>query len=212
MTQLDQAPTDVAPDGRLTPLAPAGRAALFTDARTAGAYTDTPVTEEELHGIWELARWAPTSANTQPLRVLFVQSPEARARLVERMADGNRARTAAAPAVAVLARDLRFHDQIPTVMPAMPQLHAAMEADEGRRTAMGSYSSAMQAGYFVLAVRAAGLAAGPMGGFDAAGVDADFFAGGDWHAELVVTIGHPAPDAYRPRLPRLAADEVLRFV
>ena len=70
----------------------------------------------------------------------------------------------------------------------------------------------MQAGYFVLAVRAAGLAAGPMGGFDAAAVDADFFTGGDWHAELVVTIGHPSSDSYRPRLPRLAPDEVVHWV
>lgn len=195
----------------LTPLEAAGRAGLFTDARTANRFTDEPVTDAELTEVWELARWAPTSANTQPLRVLFVRTEEGKQRLAEHMAGGNRERVAGAPAVAVLAIDRRFHDQIPVVMPPMTQLQEALEADETKREAMGAFSAAMQAGYVVLAVRAAGLAAGPMAGFDADGVDAEFFAGTDWHALLVVTIGHPDVDSYRPRMPRLPVEDVVRW-
>jgi 3-hydroxypropanoate dehydrogenase len=52
--------------------------ALFTGARTANSFADTPVTDAELTDIWELAKWAPTSANSQPLRVLYVRRGQAR--------------------------------------------------------------------------------------------------------------------------------------
>src|SRR5882672_8082649 len=95
----------------------AARAVLFTAARTANTWAPTPVSDEELTSIWELAKWAPTSANTQPLRVLFVRPGEGRDRLVRHMSDGNKAKTGVAPAVAVLATDTRFHEHIPVVFP-----------------------------------------------------------------------------------------------
>src|ERR1700759_978110 len=100
----------------------AGRELLFTEARTANSFDPTPVSDEELADIWELAKWGPSSANTQPLRVLFVRTDEARARLVAHMNDGNKAKTLAAPAVAVLAVDTRFHAHIPNVFPMRPEL------------------------------------------------------------------------------------------
>ncbi len=189
----------------------AGRSLLFTEARTANTFSDVAVTDEELVGIWDLAKWAPTSANLQPLRVLYVKSVDGRARLVEHMSEGNRAKTLAAPAVAVLALDSRFHEHAPTVMPFMPQLQDAFEANEDARTSSARMNSALQAGYFVLAVRAQGLAAGPMTGFDAAAVDRDFFPDGRFHSFIVVNIGHPGEGAFRNRLPRLDAAQVLAF-
>jgi 3-hydroxypropanoate dehydrogenase len=177
--------------------------ALFTEARTARTFADTPVSDEQLAGIWELAKWAPTASNLQPLRVVFVQSAEGRERLVGHMAEGNKARIAAAPAVALLAVDTRFHEHIPTVMPLRPEMEQMLEANEAMRAGFGDFNSAMQAGYFVLAVRAQGLAAGPMGGFDKAGVDADFFADGRLRSVLVVAIGHPGENPWHDRLPRL---------
>ncbi len=144
----------------------AGRAVLFTEARTANTFAPTPVTDAELREIWDLAKWPPTAANTQPLRVLYVRSAEGRARLVEHMNDGNKAKTATAPAVAVLAVDSRFHEHIPAVLPYKPELKEAFETDEAMRGTIGRFSGALQAGYFIMAVRAHGLAAGPMGGFD----------------------------------------------
>src|ERR1700748_1949440 len=103
----------------------AGRALLFTDARTANAFADVPVTDEELAGIWDLARWSPSMANSQPLRVLFVRTPEGRERLGAHMAEGNRAKTVSAPAVAVLAYDAEFHQHFPTVFPERGEMYRA---------------------------------------------------------------------------------------
>lgn len=189
-----------------------GRSLLFTDARTANTFADTPVTDEELVGIWDLAKWAPTSANLQPLRVLYVNSAEGRERLVAHMSEGNREKTLSAPAVAVLAVDSRFHEHAPTVMPFMPQLRDIFEANEDARTGSARLNSALQAGYFVLAVRAQGLAAGPMTGFDADAIDADFFPDGRLNTLMVVNIGHPGEGAFRDRLPRLDVAEVIDFV
>ena len=94
----------------------AGRALLFTEARTANSFAPTPVTDRELDSIWDLAKWPPTAANVQPLRVLYVRAPAGRERLVRHMSDGNKAKTATAPAVAVLAVDTEFHQHIPQVV------------------------------------------------------------------------------------------------
>ena len=203
--------TELSDSLTLNRLDDAGRAVIFTGARTANNFAATPVSDAELTDIWELARWAPTAANTQPLRVLYVRTDEGRARLVEHMDDGNKAKTASAPAVAVLARDARFHEHIPTLLPFRPELKDVFEANEAMAASTGQFSSALQAGYFLLAVRAAGLAAGPMGGFDAAALDADFFPDGRWKSVLVVNIGHPGQEPWFDRLPRLDHADVLTW-
>lgn len=196
---------------RLAALDPAATALLFSDARTANTFDSTPVSDTQLEQIWELARWAPTAANTQPLRVLYVRTGEGRERLVARMADGNKEKTRSAPAVAVLARDTRFYDHLPTVLPIRPGMREQFAGDLQRAEVTGTYNAALQAGYFMLAVRAVGLAAGPMAGFDSAGVDEEFFPDGRLASTLVVNIGHPGPDAWFPRLPRLAHQDVLSW-
>jgi 3-hydroxypropanoate dehydrogenase len=188
-----------------------GRSLLFTDARTANTFADIPVSDDELADIWSLAKWAPTAANVQPVRVLYVRTEEGKQRLVGHMSDGNKAKTASAPAVAVLAVDTRFHEHIPTVLPFRPELRDVFEADDAMREGTGSFSAALQVGYFILAVRAAGLSAGPMGGFDKAGLDAEFFPDGRWKSLLVVNIGHPGTDPWFDRLPRLESADVVRW-
>ena len=189
----------------------AGRATLFTDARTANTFAPTPVTDTELTAIWDLAKWAPTSANTQPLRILYVRAGPGRGRLVPHMTEGNKAKTASAPAVAVLAVDTQFHEHIPTLLPFRPELKDVFAANEAMRTTSGMFNATLQAGYFILSIRAHGLAAGPMSGFDAAGVDAEFFPDGRWHAVLVVNIGHPGPNPWFDRLPRLPQQDTVRW-
>jgi 3-hydroxypropanoate dehydrogenase len=189
----------------------AGRALLFTDARTANSFAPTPVSDAELAEIWELAKWAPTAANTQPLRVLYVRQGPGRDRLVKHMSDGNKAKTASAPAVAVLALDTEFHEHIPTLLPFRPELKDVFAANDTMRTDTGRFNAALQAGYFLLSVRAHGLAAGPMAGFDAAGLDADFFPAGRLRSILVVNIGHPGQDAWFERLPRLDHSDVVEW-
>ena len=203
--------TDIVTPSSLGRLDDAGRALLFTEARTANSFVPTPVTDEELAEIWRLAKWAPTAANTQPLRVLFVRTEDGRARLVEHMAEGNRAKTASAPAVAVLAVDTEFHEHIPEVFPIRPQLKDMYAADDLLRESTGRFNASLQAGYFLLAVRALGLAAGPMAGFDSAAVDEEFFPGGRWRSILVVNIGHPGENAWFDRLPRLGSKDVITW-
>lgn len=188
------------------------RALLFTEARTANTFTDEPVTDEELRSIWELTRYAPTMANSQPLRVLFVRSQEGKARLIPHLAEGNQAKAEAAPVLAVLAYDADFHEQFPVTFPdrgeAMRGNFAAMPAEA--REPISKYSAALATGQFFLAVRAHGLAAGPMGGIDADGIDAEFFAGTPWKTHLVVNIGHPGEHLY-PRLPRVDEQDAVRW-
>lgn len=189
----------------------AGRALLFTGARTANSFAPTPVTDNELEGIWELAKWPPTASNTQPLRVLYVRTPQGRERLIRHMRDGNKAKTASAPAVAVLAVDTRYHEHVPRLLPFRPELKDVLADNHALRTETMRFSGALQAGYFLLAVRAQGLAAGPMAGFDETGLDADFFPDGRWKSILVVNIGHPGKDPWYARLPRLDHPDVIKW-
>jgi len=188
-----------------------GLKTLFSEARTANTFASTPVSDEELSRIWETAKWAPTAMNIQPLRVVFVRPGASRERLVKHMNGNNQAKAATVPAVAVLAMDTRFHEHIPTVFPIRPEAKDMFEAEEVRLPT-GQFNAALQAGYFILAVRAHGLAAGPMAGFDHAGMDAEFFPDGRFTSVLVVNIGHPGENPWFPRLPRLAAEDVVQFV
>ncbi|MEU2663500.1 malonic semialdehyde reductase [Micromonospora sp. NBC_01740] len=191
-------------------LDPEAQALLFTDARTANTFTDEPVTDEQLQAIFEIAKFPPTAANTQPLRILYVRPGDARTRLVAHMSEGNKAKTASAPMVAVLAADTDFHEFIPQVFPIRPQMRDDLADKPEARERMARFNATLQIGYFLLAVRAAGLAAGPMAGFDAAAIDREFFADNTWKTLLVVNIGRPGENAWFPRLPRLDYTDVVR--
>ena len=116
---------------------------LFREARTANAFTDEPVTDDQIRAVYDLAQWGPTAMNSQPLRVALVRSPEARARLVQHMAGGNQAKTAAAPLVAILAADYDFHDEFHKTFPVFPGARDAF-ADESARAESAKLSAALQ--------------------------------------------------------------------
>lgn len=184
---------------------------LFREARTAYRFTDEPVSDEQLRAIHDLVKWAPTALNAQPLRVTLVRSERARARLMRHLGAGNRPKSASAPVIAILSYDVDFHEHLPQLLPTNPGARDGF-ADEGRRHGFASFNAALQAGYLLLGVRAAGLAAGPMAGFDKAGVDAEFFPDGRQRSLLLVNIGHVAPDGQFPRNPRLDYDTVVSTV
>lgn len=184
---------------------------IFRDGRTAYRFTDEPVTDAELARIGELVAHPPTAMNTQPLRVVLVRSSEAKERLLPLLNEGNRAKSQSAPVVALLAADVDFHAELPRLVPHMPDARDRF-ADEAQREQAARFNASLQAGYFILAVRGAGLDAGPMGGFDRAGVDREFFPDGRHRTFLVVNIGHVADDGTFPRSPRLAVDEVFATV
>lgn len=180
---------------------------LFREARTANTFSGEPVTDDQLRTIYELVKWAPTSMNTQPLRMLVIRTDEAKQRLLPLMGEGNRVKTATAPVTVVLAADTDFHENIPQVFPHKPEAKDFF-SDETGRGEFAKLNSLLQVGYFIIGVRAAGLAAGPMTGFDAAGVDKEFFADKPWKSLVVVNLGKPGENPWFGRLPRLDFDQV----
>jgi 3-hydroxypropanoate dehydrogenase len=182
---------------------------LFREARTANAFTDEPITDEQIAAIFDLVKWAPTSMNTQPLRVVVVRSAEAKARLLPHMAEGNRAKTAAAPATALLAADIDFHDELPRTFPHAPGARDMFAGDEAARARTAELNTGLQVGYAIIGIRAAGLAAGPMTGFDADALTREFFPDGRHRVLVAINMGKPAENAWRDRLPRLPFDDVV---
>ncbi|MCJ0871260.1 malonic semialdehyde reductase [Streptomyces sp. AP-93] len=184
---------------------------LFREARTANTFSDEPVTEEQVQAIYDLVKYAPTAFNQSPLRITLVRSPEARERLVKHMAEGNQAKTATAPLVAILSADIEFHEELPQLLPHFPQAKDAFFSERPVREQSAKLNATLQAAYFIVGVRAAGLAAGPMNGMDHAGIQKEFLD--DDHAPLmVVNIGKPGEDAWFPRSPRLELDQVITTV
>lgn len=181
---------------------------LFREAHTAYSFTDEAVSDAELAEIYDLARYAPTAMNTQPLRITFIRSDEAKARLLPHLAEGNRAKAASAPVVAILSADTDFHETLPRLMPHAPNARDRF-ADADARAQAAMFNATLQAGYVILAIRAAGLDAGPMGGFDKAGLDAEFLSGTAQRSFLVVNIGHVAEGGTYPRSPRLEHNEAV---
>jgi len=196
---------------RHAPLDGRALAQLFTDARTHNAFLDRPVPEALLREALDLAKMGPTAANNQPLRLVFLRSSAAKERLRQAMAPGNVDKTMAAPVVAIAGYDLEFFERLPYLTPqrdfrsmfaANPELAAKSAAQNGT----------LQVGYFILALRALGLDAGPMGGFDAAKVEAEFFPDGKIKANVIINIGYGHDGKLFPRNPRLSFDQMATFL
>lgn len=181
---------------------------LFREAHTAKTFTDEPVTDDQVAAIYDLIKWGPTMTNSQPLRIVLARSDEARERVVSHMLPNNVEKTAKAPLIAVLAADTKFNRHIERIFPDAPFMAQMYENDDFREPIADSQAW-MQAGYFVMGVRALGLDACPMLGLDRPGLDGDLFADSDLKSICVVLIGKPGPDAYGPRLPRLELNEVI---
>ena len=196
---------------RDAPLSDAALAQLFTDARTRNGWTDRPVPEALLRRLYDLTRFGPTAVNMTPARFLFVTSPEAKARLLPLMSEGNRAKTAQAPVTVIIGQDIDFHDTLPTLFPHAPGARDWFADEAGRREAAFRNSS-LQGGYFLIAARALGLDAGPMSGFDAAGVKAEFFPQGNVEPNFIVNLGYGSDDNLFPRSPRLSFEEAAKIL
>lgn len=184
---------------------------LFREARTANTFSDEPVTEEQVQAIYDLVKFGPTGFNQSPLRITLVRSPEARERLVKHMAEGNRAKTSTAPLVAILSADNEFHEELPQLLPHFPQAKDAFFSERPVREQSAQLNATLQAAYFIIGIRAAGLAAGPMNGMDHAGIQKEFLDG-DHTPLMVINIGKPGEDAWFARSPRLELDQVITTV
>ena len=188
------------------PLSDSALAQLFTEARTRNAWSDRPVPEDLLRRLYDLTKFGPTAVNNTPARFVFVTSPEAKARLIPLMGEGNRAKTLQAPVNVIIGMDVDFHEHLPVLFPHAPGAKDWFADEAGRREAAFRNSS-LQGGYFLLAARALGLDVGPMSGFDAAGVKAAFFPDGDVEPNFIVNLGYGTDENLFPRSPRLAFEE-----
>jgi 3-hydroxypropanoate dehydrogenase len=185
--------------------------AIFAEARTANSFTGE-VTEDQARAIYELTKFGPTAFNSQPLRVTYVRSDEARAKLVDALANGNKAKTASAPLVAVLSYDIAWAEQWDTFLPEYNAPKAMYDAAPQLAAATGNNNAHLQAGYFILAVRSLGLAAGPMTGADFGAIDAQLFPAGEQKSFLVVNIGQPGENAWGAAKPKFTYEDVVRTV
>lgn len=184
---------------------------LFTHARTHNAWSARPVTDAQLHHIYELMKWGPTSANCSPARIVFVKSAQEKERLVACMSPGNAVKTRAAPVTAIIAMDMAFYEKLPVLFP-----HADAKSwfagNQSLIDATAFRNSSLQGGYFILAARTVGLDCGPMSGFDAEKLNAEFFAGTSLKVNFVCSLGYGDPEQLFSRSPRLAFDDACRIV
>ena len=184
---------------------------VFREGRTHNGWLDRPVEAETLRQAWELARMGPTSANCMPLRVVFVRSAAAKARLKPLLLAGNVDKTMAAPITAVLGHDMEFYELLPRLFPHT-DARAWFVGQPALTETTAFRNGTLQAAYFMLAARAVGLDCGPMSGFDNAGVDREFFAGTPIRSNFLCNLGYGDPAKLFPRAPRLGFDEVARIV
>ena len=184
---------------------------LFTQARTATFFLESPgVDDDTLRALYELLKWGPTASNCCPARFVFVRTPEGKQRLLECLSPGNVAKARSAPVTVVIGMDMAFYEQLPLLYPqADARSWFAGKPDVIAREALRS--SSLQAAYLIIAARALGLDAAPMGGIDAAKMDAEFFAGTTVKSHMVCCLGHADPTRQRPRNPRLVFEQACRL-
>jgi 3-hydroxypropanoate dehydrogenase len=182
-------------------------AQLFTEARTAIGYKPDPVPDTLLHELYELMKWAPTSANSSPARIAFVRTPEGKARLEACMNPGsNRQKVREAPVTAVVGMDMAFYEQLPQLFPHA-DARAWFVGKPAHIEATAFRNSSLQGAYLMMAARALGLDCGPMSGFDAAAMDAAFWAGTTVRTNFVCALGYGDAARLFARGPRLSFDE-----
>lgn len=183
---------------------------LFVAARTHNAWQKKDVPDALLHQLYELVKWAPTSANSSPARFVFVKSPEAKAKLKDALAPGNVEKTMTAPVTVIVAQDMAFYDKLPQLFPhADARSWFAGNAALIESTAFRNAS--LQGAYLIMAARALGLDTGAMSGFDAAKLDAAFFAGTTIKSNFLINLGYGDVAGLFPRSPRLSFDEAARI-
>jgi 3-hydroxypropanoate dehydrogenase len=184
---------------------------IFLSARTHNAWRDDPVADDLLRQLAAMVALGPTSANCEPARLVFVKSLVAKKRLEPFLAEGNRAKTMAAPVCVIIAYDMAFHEHLPRLFPHA-DARSWFVGDEAKVRETAFRNGSLQGAYLILAARALGLDAGPMSGFDNAGVDREFFPEGRIRSNFLCNLGYGDPSGVKPRLPRLEFAEFAHII
>ncbi|BBE50601.1 putative malonic semialdehyde reductase RutE [Ferriphaselus amnicola] len=194
-----------------TPLPQAVLNQLFLEAHTHNAWQDKPVPDALLHQLYDTFRMGPTAANSCPARIVFVKSPQAKAKLAPALAEGNRAKTLAAPVTAIIAYDLHFYEKLDKLFPNAPGSRSWFDYDEQVAFTNAFRGGTLQGAYLMIAARALGLDCGPMGGFNNDLVDELFFTGTNVKSNFLCNLGYGDSAGVYPRNPRLEFDEVCKI-
>jgi 3-hydroxypropanoate dehydrogenase len=184
---------------------------ILRTARTFNKFQNKPVSDETLQALYELAKWGPTSMNCQPARIVFVRSPEAKAKLKQALMPGNLDKTLAAPVTAIVASDSQFFEHLPNQFPALPQARDMFAGNATLASDTAFRNSSLQAAYLIIAGRALGLDSGAMSGFNPQVVNELFFPDGRYKANMLINFGYGDASGNWPRGPRLGFDEVVRI-
>lgn len=195
----------------MTPIPRASLDQLFFNARTANGFLDQPVPNELLRQIYEATAMAPTSMNTQPTRYVFVNTPQAKARLLPTLSPGNVEKTRSAPVTVIVATDSRFFEHMPQIW-HQPGARENFESNPAMAEAMAARNGTLGGAYFILAARAYGLDCGPMSGVDLAKVNAEFFPDGRYKANFLINLGYGDSTKLFPRNPRLSFEQACQVL
>ena len=203
-----------------TPLSNDALDVLVRKARTHNAWLDKPVSDGLLRELYDLMKHGPTSANSNPARIIFLRTAESKQRLLPALSPGNVEKTKQAPVTAIIGYDLKFYEQTPKLFPHNPAMRD-MFANNSKLAEITAFrNGSLQGGYFILAARSLGLDCGPMSGFDTAKVDAEFFSAGagnpaafvDVKSNFLCNLGYGDASKLLPRNPRLAFEDACRLL
>lgn len=184
---------------------------LFREARSHNGWQNRPVSDAQLHQLYELMKWGPTAANSCPARILFIKSDAAKQRLKPVLSEGNVEKSMTAPVVAIIAMDMEFYEKLPKLFPHTDaRSWFAGKPDKIEENAFRN--SSLQAAYLILATRSIGLDCGPMSGLDYAAANAEFFPDGKTKVNFICGIGYGDDAKLFPRNPRLDFDEACRIL
>lgn len=186
------------------PLSDAALDQLFRKARTYNGYLDRPVERQTIEAIWELMKFGPTSANSLPARMIWCTTPEAKEKLAALAGGTNGDKIRAAPVTVIIGMDIDFHQNLGELFPHAPAMRDIFGGlPDAVRETMALRNSSLQGAWLIMAARALGLDTGPMSGFDAAGVNAAFFADTPRvKTNFIATLGYGDPATIFERSPR----------
>jgi len=184
-----------------TPLNDQALDQLFREARSFNAYLDKPVEETQLHAIWDLMKFGPTSANCLPARMIWCKSDAAKRKLAALAMPSNGEKIMSAPVTVIIGMDLEFYEQLPELFPHA-DARSWFVGNDALIEKTAFRNSSLQGAYFMLAARALGLDTGPMSGFDNKSVDEAFFAGTNIQSNFICTLGYGDDSSIFDRSPR----------
>ena len=176
---------------------------LFREARSYNGYLDSPVTQAQLEGIWDLMKFGPTSANCLPARIIWCTSEAAKQKLAALTMPANGEKILQAPVTAIIGMDLEFYENLPELFPHT-DARSWFVGNDALIEKTAFRNSSLQGAYLMLAARALGLDTGPMSGFNNAAVDEAFFAGTNVQSNFICTLGYGDSTSIFERSPRPA--------